>query len=90
VFNNVDASAPINAGKAKTEAEKKEAAQVADVASSAWIAFAKTGRPAAASLPDWEPYTRENGATMVMDSKSSLEYGHDRDLLKLLAPDYQW
>lgn len=90
VFNNVNLPSPIAANGAKTEAEKEEAAQVADTLSSAWIAFAKTGKPAAASLPDWEAYTRADGATMVLDAKSYLGHGHDRNLLKILAPDYRW
>jgi para-nitrobenzyl esterase len=73
-----------------TDAQKKEAARVADIVSSVWISFAKTGKPAATALPSWEAYTRTGGATMVLDVNSSLEHGHDRDLLKLLAPDYRW
>ena len=90
VFNNVKAAAPISTGSPKTEAEWSEAAKVADTVSSAWIAFAKNGKPAAASLPAWEAYTRADGATMILDSKSTLVYGHDRNLLKIIAPDYKW
>lgn len=90
VFDNVNVPSPIPGAGAKTDAEKDEAARVADTVSSAWIAFAKTGRPAAPSLPDWAPYTRADGATMVLDTTSFLGHGHDRNLLKLLAPDYRW
>ena len=58
--------------------------------SSAWIAFAKTGTPAAESLPTWEPYTREGGATMIIDTENALVHGHDRKLLKTLVPEAQW
>lgn len=89
VFNNVDAASPISAGPL-SEAQKKDAAMVADTVSSAWIAFAKTGKPAAPALPAWEAYTRDNGATMILDVKNTLEYGNDRNLLKILAPEYKW
>ena len=90
VFNNMDAASPISAGGTKTEAEKQAAARVADAMSSAWISFAKTGIPSAASLPAWEAYTRSGGATMILDAESSLVYGHDRNLIQILAPGYQW
>lgn len=90
VFNNVNIASPISAAGTKTDAEKKESEQVADTVSSAWITFAKTGKPAAASLPNWEAYTRADGATMVLDVKSFLGHGHDRNLIKILAPEYKW
>ncbi|MBQ7746019.1 MAG: carboxylesterase/lipase family protein, partial [Spirochaetia bacterium] len=42
------------------------------VMSEAWANFAKTGVPSAKGLPAWEPYTRESGATMILDDKSYL------------------
>lgn len=90
VFANLDAASPISVGGMKTEAEKREAAQVSDTASSAWISFAKTGTPSAPSLPVWEAYTRSEGATMILDTENALVRGHDRDLIKLLAPEYRW
>lgn len=56
--------------------------------SQAWVNFAKTGIPSADGLPEWEPYTRERGATMILDTESTLVYGHDRELMQLLRPDY--
>ena len=90
VFNNPDAEPPISAGGTKTEAEKQADAEIAETMSSAWISFAKTGTPSASSLPVWEAYTRSNGATMILDTENSLVYGHDRNLMKILSPDYQW
>lgn len=60
----------------------------ADQVSEAWVNFAKTGVPSAEGLPEWEAYDREKGATMLLDKTSSLVHGHDRELMKLLAPDY--
>jgi para-nitrobenzyl esterase len=90
VFNNADAVPPIFIGIEKSAAEKQADAKMADTMSSAWISFAKTGKPAAKGLPEWQEYTRENGATMIFDTESRLTQGHDRNLIKLLAPDYQW
>lgn len=64
------------------------AQEFASQVSEAWVNFAKTGVPSAEGLPVWEPYTRESGATMILDSTSKLVYGHDRNLMKALSPDY--
>lgn len=58
--------------------------------STAWANFAKTGIPSADGLPQWEPYTRENGATMLLDTESQMVYRHDRELMHLLEPDYEY
>lgn len=51
--------------------------------SQAWVNFAKTGKPAAEKLPDWEPYTVTKGATMIFDNTCTLRYNHDAKLLKI-------
>lgn len=68
----------------------EEEAALADQISQAWINFAKTGTPGAEGLPQWEPYTRESGATMLLDTESELVYHHDQKLMSLLAPDYEY
>lgn len=72
------------------EQSSVEAEQLMEQVSQAWINFAKTGVPYAEGLPDWEAYDRENGATMILDVKSDLVYGHDRTLMELLEPDYKY
>lgn len=67
--------------------DNEDAQKFADQVSQAWINFAKTGVPSADGLPEWEPYDNEKGATMILDKKSNLRYGHDRELMKLLK-DY--
>lgn len=62
--------------------------KMADQVCEAWVNFAKMGVPSASGIPDWEPYDRENGATMILDKESYIGYGHDRELMKLLEPDY--
>lgn len=61
---------------------------LAEQVSQAWLNFAKTGVPSAEGLPQWEPYTNEGGATMLLDTQSELVYHHDRALMELLAPEY--
>lgn len=67
-----------------------EAQKFAEQISQLWVNFAKTGVPSAEGIPEWKPYDREQAATMLLDKKSSLVYGHDKTLMKLLAPDYEY
>lgn len=66
------------------------AQELADQISQAWVNFAKTGVPSAEGLPEWEPYDRQNAATMLLDETSTLVYGHDKKLMELLAPEYEY
>ena len=63
---------------------------MSSVMSEAWAVFARMGVPSAEGLPEWEPYTRETGATMLLDTVSQMVYHHDRDLMRLLEPDYEY
>ena len=56
----------------------------------AWANFARNGTPSAEGMPEWEPYTREGGATMLIDESSEIVYHHDQELMSLLEPDYQY
>ena len=38
----------------------------------AWIAFARSGNPNHAGLPDWTPYEAKTRPTMIFDAKSRL------------------
>ena len=67
-----------------------EVKTLADQVSTAWANFARNGVPSADGLPTWEAYTREGGATMLLDTTSTLVYHHDDALLKLLVPDYEY
>lgn len=70
------------------EEETEEQKALSQEISQAWINFAKTGVPGSDDMPEWEPYTREGGATMILDTESKLVHNHDQKLLKILAPDY--
>jgi para-nitrobenzyl esterase len=52
--------------------------------SNAWLAFARTGNPNAASIPDWSPYTAERRATMLFDVQSRVVDDPDAEVRKIL------
>ena len=76
VFNNLEDDAT------------DEQQALADQISMAWINFARDGVPSAEGLPEWEPYTLEEGNTMILDTESYMAYDRDEELLRLLVPDY--
>jgi para-nitrobenzyl esterase len=41
--------------------------------SGAWAAFARSGRPEHASIPDWPAYDLTERATMILDSECRIE-----------------
>lgn len=55
--------------------------QMATAISEAWIAFARTGNPSRPGIPEWEPYTLEKRATMILDVPCRLEYDPGREEL---------
>ncbi len=52
--------------------EGPEPQAMADIMSSAWISFAKTGNPGIIRLPEWPEYKRETRSTMVFDTASQV------------------
>lgn len=77
VFNNVKRHIAMTGGG-------NEAALLGEKMSSAWINFARTGNPNAGGLPEWEPYTSENGATMFFDNTCEIKKNHDKELLDIV------
>ncbi len=79
-FNNVDL-------RQDWTGNSEEAWKLADKMSSAWLNFVKTGNPNTGGvLPEWEPYTAENGATMYFDNECRIVNNHDRELMHLINP----
>jgi para-nitrobenzyl esterase len=78
VFDNVDACKSMTGSGADRYA-------LADKMSNAWVAFARTGNPNHAGLPDvWVPYDNTRRATMVFNNESKLindPYGSEQRLL---------
>lgn len=60
--------------------------RMSELMSSAWLAFMKTGDPNVEGLPRWEPYTAENGNTMVFDNTCEIWHNHDRQMLGFDIP----
>jgi para-nitrobenzyl esterase len=78
MFNNIALARPLTGGG-------KEAYELADKISSAWINFVKTGNPNAKGLPNWEPYNPEKGATMIFDNNCKIVYNHDKKLMEFVS-----
>jgi para-nitrobenzyl esterase len=66
VFDNVE--------RARDFVGRGDAPQVlADQMSEAWLAFARTGDPSTAALPDWPAYDAKRRATMIFDLESRVD-----------------
>ena len=76
VFNNINRCENMTGGD-------RDAQNLADRVSQAWINFARYGDPNHEGLPRWEPYTEENGTTMFFDNHCHIRHHHDRALLEL-------
>ena len=50
-----------------------------------FINFAKTGNPNGGGLPNWKPYTTQNGETMILDDTPALTNDPDREARKALV-----
>lgn len=57
---------------------------LADRMSTAWANFAYTGNPNADCLPQWKPYTAENGEMMVFDYNCYILNNPDRELESII------
>ena len=57
---------------------------LADVMSTAWAQFAKTGNPNIPALPHWQPYTKSNGELMVFDHRCFIRHNPDRQLQQII------
>lgn len=76
VFNNIDRCRAMTGGSA-------DAYALAEKVSGAWLAFAKTGDPSTAELPEWAAYTQANGANMIFNNTCEVKYNHDKKLLEI-------
>jgi len=62
----------------------EDAAEMSDIMSGAWLAFARSGNPNTDDMPDWPAYTPENGATMIFDRKTEVRNHHDQKIMETL------
>ena len=53
--------------------------------SDVWAQFAHTGNPNTQGLPDWKPYTKENGELMEFGGAApSIHHNYDRQLEEII------
>ena len=76
MFNNVSLQREMTGGSAR-------AYKLQEKISDAWLAFIKTGDPNTPSLPAWDAFTEDNGATMVLDDVCVLKNDLDKQLLEI-------
>ncbi|MCY7007904.1 carboxylesterase family protein [Fusobacterium simiae] len=84
VFYNIDKIG------SNLDGREKAAYELARKVSQAWINFAKTGNPNVEGLPNWTPYNRKDGTVMIFNDKSEIKHKHDEELMRLLAPSYNF
>lgn len=77
VFNNAGLHSTMTGGG-------EDACALADKMSGAWLNFARTGNPNTESLPQWNVYTPDKGATMFFDNECEVKYNHDKELLDIV------
>lgn len=58
---------------------------LADLMSQSWVNFAYTGNPNVEGLPEWHPYTEENGECMVFGLKSEVKNNFDKELYDIIG-----
>ena len=58
--------------------------RLADTMSSVWAQFAHNGNPNIKGLPEWHPYTKENGELMVFDHQCAIRNNPDRRLEEII------
>ena len=63
-----------------TDADRR----LADTMSSVWAQFAHNGNPNIDALPEWHPYTKENGELMVFDYQCGIRNNPDRRLEEII------
>jgi para-nitrobenzyl esterase len=61
-----------------------EAVAMADKLASAYVSFARTGKPGVPGVPEWPPYRPDARSTMILDLNARVENDPHRELLALV------
>ena len=59
-----------------------------DIMCGAWTSFARTGKPQAAGMPEWHPFSCGDPRTMIFDRRVREVSGHDEQFLSILRREY--
>lgn len=78
VFNNIARCEEMTGGG-------KDAYQLADKISNAWIQFARSGNPNHKGLPQWPAFNEKNTATMHFNTKCEVKPQLDKELFAILG-----
>ena len=73
-MHGIDVGLSLHSVRGGLTGASSESELMADRIASSWAAFAETGDPNNALLPDWPAYTQDDRATMVFDVKTAVEY----------------
>ncbi len=79
MFNNVQNMREMTGG---TDRAYRFQETITDI----WLSFIRTGDPNIKGIPVWEPYSEENGFTMILDDRCRPALHHDEALLKFGTP----
>jgi para-nitrobenzyl esterase len=66
VFNNVEIAKEFTGGGARAQ-------RLARTICDAWAEFARSGTPGAEGMPIWQPYTKEQRNTMIIDDQCEIQ-----------------
>lgn len=72
-FHGLDVPFVFDTVEVMPAAQAPDSEALAERMSGAWLAFARTGSPAHAGLPDWPAYTLAARSTMVLDAAPHVE-----------------
>lgn len=61
--------------------------KVQDTLCGAFVNFARTGNPNGDHVPHWEAVSTDNGAAMLIDTRSETRYAHDQALMDILPAE---
>ena len=74
----------LNLSKNELPEASSQDMRLADIMSSVWAKFAHTGDPNIKELPEWKPYTPENGEIMYFNHQCRIRNNPDRHLQQII------